>query len=58
VAAGIGISFLTNPIGGGILDISNPKVTFTLLSERTDVVTLHHDPTSFFVMVFQKPEAK
>jgi ubiquinone/menaquinone biosynthesis C-methylase UbiE len=32
--------------------------TFTLLSERTDVVTLHHDPTSFFVMVFQKPEAK
>jgi UDP-GlcNAc:undecaprenyl-phosphate GlcNAc-1-phosphate transferase len=35
VAAGIGISFLTNPIGGGILDISNPKVTFDLFGERS-----------------------
>lgn len=29
---------------------------FKLVSERIDTVTLHHDPTAFFVMVFQKPE--
>ena len=36
IIAGIGISFITNPISGGILDLSQPQITFNLFGyERT-----------------------
>lgn len=34
IAAGIGIAFISNPLGG-ILDISNPRITFELLGEHS-----------------------
>lgn len=33
VGAGIGIAFITNPIGGGVLDLSHPRITFDFLGE-------------------------
>ncbi len=30
VGSGIGISFVSNPIGGGIIDLSHPQITFDL----------------------------
>lgn len=35
IAAGIGIAFVTNPLSGGILDISNPKMTFEFLGQHS-----------------------
>lgn len=35
IAAGIGIAFITNPIGGGIIDLSHPQITFNLFGVRT-----------------------
>ncbi len=35
IAAGIGIAFVSNPLTGGILDISNPRITFSLLGEHS-----------------------
>lgn len=34
IAAGIGIAFITNPVSGNIIDLSNPKFSFFLLGEQ------------------------
>lgn len=37
IAAGIGISFMTNPFGGGIIDLSQPQITFNLLGDIRNI---------------------
>lgn len=33
IAAGIGIAFISNPIGGGVIDLSHPQITFELFGK-------------------------
>jgi len=33
IASGIGISFITNPISGGIIDLSHPRISFDVFGE-------------------------
>jgi UDP-GlcNAc:undecaprenyl-phosphate/decaprenyl-phosphate GlcNAc-1-phosphate transferase len=35
VASGIGIAFISNPIGGGIIDLSFPRITFNFLGTHS-----------------------
>lgn len=37
IAAGIGIAFISNPLGGGIIDLSQPQITFNLLGETRSI---------------------
>src|SRR3972149_6005830 len=37
IAAGIGISFISNPFGGGTLDLSQPRITFEFLGEARSI---------------------
>ncbi len=37
IAAGIGIAFITNPFGGGIIDLSHPQISFYLLGELRSI---------------------
>jgi len=49
IAAGIGISFLTNPLGG-ILDLSQPQISFNLLGHHT--IWFLSDTFAVFWIVF------
>lgn len=40
VAAGIGIAFVTNPLGPGIIDLSHPRFSFELLGETRSIWVL------------------
>ncbi|MBI4157284.1 undecaprenyl/decaprenyl-phosphate alpha-N-acetylglucosaminyl 1-phosphate transferase [Candidatus Woesebacteria bacterium] len=40
IAAGIGISFVSNPLGGGTIDLSQPKIYFDLLGETRSIWVL------------------
>lgn len=37
IISGIGISFINNPIGGGIIDLSNPRIIFTALGSTHSI---------------------
>lgn len=37
VASGIGIAFLSNPIGGGIINLSQPQITFSLFGSSHSI---------------------
>ncbi len=37
IATGIGIAFLTNPITGGIIDLSHPQIVFNLLGDQKSI---------------------
>jgi UDP-GlcNAc:undecaprenyl-phosphate GlcNAc-1-phosphate transferase len=37
VASGIGIAFINNPLGGGVVDLSWPRVSFWLLGEQRSI---------------------
>ncbi len=37
IAAGIGIAFISNPIGGGLIDLSHPQITFELLGKTRSI---------------------
>lgn len=37
VGAGIGIAYITNPIGTGILDLSQPRITFQFLGQTREI---------------------
>ncbi len=37
IAAGIGIAFISNPFGGGIIDLSHPQITFSLLGDTRSI---------------------
>lgn len=37
VGAGIGIAYVTNPLGGGILDLSHPRLSFYLFGESRQI---------------------
>jgi UDP-GlcNAc:undecaprenyl-phosphate GlcNAc-1-phosphate transferase len=40
IASGIGIAFVTNPINGGIIDLSHPQIAFELLGEMRSIWVL------------------
>jgi len=40
VGAGIGIAYITNPFGGGIIDLSQPRITFELLGQTREIWVL------------------
>ncbi len=50
IGAGIGIDFITNPFNG-IIDLSNPKITFTFLGETRNIWVLS-DIFALFWIVF------
>lgn len=37
VGAGIGIAYITNPLGGGIIDLSHPRISFYFLGETRQI---------------------
>jgi UDP-GlcNAc:undecaprenyl-phosphate/decaprenyl-phosphate GlcNAc-1-phosphate transferase len=37
VGVGIGISFISNPIGGGVIDLSNPRIVFEFLGNTHEI---------------------
>lgn len=37
VASGIGIAFITNPLTGGIIDLSQPQISFQLLGQERSI---------------------
>lgn len=37
VASGIGIAFLSNPIGGGVINLSQPQISFTLFGSSHSI---------------------
>lgn len=51
IAAGIGIAFLSNPVGGGIIDLSQPQITFNFLGEVRSLWVLS-DLFALFWIVF------
>lgn len=51
IAAGIGISFVSNPFGGGTIDLSMPRVSFELLGEARSIWVLS-DIFALFWIVF------
>lgn len=51
IAAGIGISFVSNPFGGGTIDLSLPRIYFDLLGEGRSIWVLS-DLFALFWIVF------
>ncbi len=51
IISGIGISFISNPIGGGIVDLSNPKINLLILGEERSIWLLS-DLFALFWIVF------
>lgn len=51
IAAGIGISFVSNPFGGGTIDLSNPRIYFDFLGETRSIWVLS-DIFALFWIVF------
>lgn len=51
IAAGIGISFVSNPLGGGTIDLSQPRITFEFLGEARSIWILS-DIFALFWIVF------
>lgn len=51
IAAGIGIAFISNPFGGGTIDLSQPRIYFDFLGE-TRSVWLLSDLFALFWIVF------
>lgn len=49
VAAGIGISYISNPLGG-IIDLSNPKIVFNLLGESRSIWILSDAFALFWIV--------
>ncbi|MEK7526082.1 MAG: MraY family glycosyltransferase [Patescibacteria group bacterium] len=40
IAAGIGIAFVTNPLTGGIIDLSHPQIVFNLFGDQKSIWVL------------------
>src|SRR3989344_4891769 len=40
IAAGIGIAFIANPLGSGIIDLSHPQINFSLFAETRSIWVL------------------
>lgn len=51
VGAGIGISFLSNPLTGGVIDLSSPQITFQFLG-RTRSIWVLSDLFGIFWLIF------
>lgn len=51
IAAGIGISFISNPFGGGTIDLSSPNISFNLFGE-TRSIWLLSDAFALIWLVF------
>jgi UDP-GlcNAc:undecaprenyl-phosphate/decaprenyl-phosphate GlcNAc-1-phosphate transferase len=51
ILAGIGTSYLTNPLGG-IIDLSHPQITFFLLGEMRSIWILSDLFTIFWIVLF------
>lgn len=51
IAAGIGIAFISNPLTGGVIDLSHPRITFDLLGETRSIWVLS-DIFALFWIVF------
>jgi len=51
IAAGIGISFVTNPLGGGILDLSYPQISFELLGKTRSIWILSDLFALFWIVI-------
>lgn len=51
IAAGIGIAFISNPFGGGIIDLSRPQINFNLLGDAKSIWVIS-DTFALFWIVF------
>lgn len=51
IAAGIGIAFITNPLNGGIIDLSHPRLTFSIFGSDKSIWILS-DLFALFWIVF------
>jgi len=51
IMAGIGIAFITNPINGGIIDLSHPQIVFELLGKARSIWVLSDLFALFWIVI-------